>query len=79
MESIKIDDEDYVFKIVIAGNTGVGKSAISRRYFKSSFAESLGFTIGVEFDEKLVIVEDSKIKVQLWDCSGKTTYSAIAK
>ena len=79
MELTADGPEDYVFKIIIAGNTGVGKSAISRRYFKNTFNETLGFTIGVEFDETIIKIRDSNIKVQLWDCSGKASYSTIAK
>mmetsp|Transcript_19459 Transcript_19459/g.19136 ORF Transcript_19459/g.19136 Transcript_19459/m.19136 type:complete len:80 (+) Transcript_19459:18-257(+) len=79
MEIAPAKKEDYVFKIVIAGSSGSGKSAISRRYFQNEFTEALGFTIGVEFDEKVVQIDDSAVKVQLWDCSGKSTYSEIAK
>lgn len=79
MEVAPAKKEDYVFKIIIAGTSGSGKSAISRRYFQNTFSDTIGFTIGVEFDEKVVQIDNSTVRIQLWDCSGKNTYSAIAK
>ena len=81
MESEQIEDQvyDYVFKIVVAGNSGVGKSNIVHRFIRSKFNENSEFTIGVEFDEKIVTVNDKKVKLQLWDASGKKMYLTIAK
>jgi small GTP-binding protein len=77
--SNKQEEFDYLFKISLAGNSGVGKSSINRRYFGKSFLEDTTFTIGVEFDEKVVNIKGTKVKVQFWDCSGKKTYSTIVK
>lgn len=71
-------DYDYLFKITLVGNSGVGKSNIAHRFLKNSFNEASDFTIGVEFDEKIITVRDKKIKVQLWDTSGKKMYMKIA-
>lgn len=70
---------DYVFKIILAGNSGVGKSNIAHRYIKNKFNEASDFTIGVEFDEKFIQIGDKRIKIQLWDTSGKKMYMTIAK
>ena len=77
--SKKNEHFDYLFKVPLAGNSGVGKSSINRRYFGKSFLEDTTFTIGVEFDEIIVDVNGTKVKVQFWDCSGKKTYSTIVK
>ena len=81
MESEELEDQqyDYLFKIVIAGNSGVGKSNIVHRYARNKFNENSDFTIGVEFDEKIVTIKDKRIKLQLWDASGKKMYLTIAK
>ena len=63
----------------MVGNSGVGKSNIAHRYISNKFDDASDFTIGVEFDEKMLNIKDKKVNVQLWDSSGKKMYMTIAK
>lgn len=71
------NDEDYLFKIVLLGDSYVGKSAMITRYFKDSFSLESKNTVGVEFHSKNIIYKEKKIKAQIWDTSGQERYKAI--
>lgn len=58
---------DYVFKIVLTGDSGVGKSNLLSRFTRNEFSLESRSTIGVEFSTKEVQVDGKTIKVQLWD------------
>lgn len=71
------NDEDYLFKIVLLGDSSVGKSAIITRYFKNEFFINSKSTVGVELHSKNIVYKDKKIKAQIWDTSGQERYKAI--
>ncbi len=69
---------DYIFKIVLTGDSGVGKSNLLSRFTRNEFSLESRSTIGVEFSTKEVQVDGKTIKVQIWD-TGKSlllTYSS---
>ncbi|KAI8989307.1 small GTPase rab11-3 [Pilobolus umbonatus] len=68
---------DYLFKIVIIGDSGVGKSNLLLRYTADEFMEDSRSTIGVEFATKSLKIDNSFIKAQIWDTSGQERYKAI--
>lgn len=69
---------DYLFKIVLVGDSGVGKSNILSRFTKNEFSKEEKSTIGVEFATRIVLSEDQKkIKTQIWDTAGQERYRAI--
>ncbi|KAI9282650.1 ras family-domain-containing protein [Sporodiniella umbellata] len=68
---------DYLFKIIIIGDSGVGKSNLLLRYTSNEFLQDSRSTIGVEFATKTIKIENSVIKAQLWDTSGQERYKAI--
>lgn len=61
---------DYIFKIVLTGDSGVGKSNLLSRFTRNEFSLESRSTIGVEFSTKEVQVDGKTIKVQIWD-TGK--------
>ncbi|CAF1555600.1 unnamed protein product [Rotaria sp. Silwood1] len=70
---------DYVFKIVLTGDSGVGKSNLISRFTRNEFSlESLS-TIGVEFSTKEVQVDGKTVKLQIWDTAGQERFMAITK
>ncbi|KAI9476134.1 MAG: putative Rab11, partial [Benjaminiella poitrasii] len=77
MEMLSEDTYDYLFKIVIIGDSGVGKSNLLLRYTSNDFMENSRSTIGVEFATKSIEIENSLIKAQIWDTSGQERYKAI--
>jgi len=73
------DDYDYLFKVVIIGDSGVGKSNIFTRFMRNEFALDSKSTIGVEFSAKNIPVKDRVVKAQVWDTAGQERFQALAK
>ena len=68
IEGIKpqqVEQADYTFKILLIGESGVGKTAILERYCDNVFNESLLSTVGVDFKSKNLQIENKNIKIQL--------------
>ncbi|KAF3333993.1 ras-related protein Rab2BV [Carex littledalei] len=74
----RVDHEyDYLFKIVLIGDSGVGKSNILSRFTRNEFCLESKSTIGVEFATRTVEIEGKTIKAQIWDTAGQERYRAI--
>jgi len=74
----RTDDEyDYLFKVVLIGDSGVGKSNLLSRFTRNEFCLESKSTIGVEFATRTVQVEGKTIKAQIWDTAGQERYRAI--
>lgn len=71
------DEYDFLFKIVLTGDSGVGKSNILGRFTRNEFNLESKSTIGVEFATRTVNVDDKIIKAQIWDTAGQERYRAI--
>ncbi|KAK6132664.1 hypothetical protein DH2020_033616 [Rehmannia glutinosa] len=65
------DDYDYLFKLVLIGDSGVGKSNLLSRFTRNEFSLESKATIGVEFATRSIRVEDKIIKAQIWDTAGQ--------
>ena len=65
---------DYLFKLIIIGNSAVGKSSIMHRITTNEFNEDHEVTIGVDFGSLLVKLEDVVFKVQIWDTAGQESF-----
>jgi Ras-related protein Rab-11A len=69
---------DFLFKVVMIGDSGVGKSNLLMRYTKGEFNPNSKTTIGVEFFTKTIKTQDKKvIKAQIWDTAGQERYKSI--
>lgn len=64
-------DYDYVFKILLIGNSGVGKSSLLMRFADDIFSESFLPTIGVDFKIRTIESSGSIVKLQMWDTAGQ--------
>ena len=71
------DDYEQLYKIIIVGDSGVGKSNILGRYINNEFKQDTKSTVGVEFASKKVTVNDVNIKLQIWDTAGQERYRSI--
>ena len=69
---------DVFMKIVLIGDSGVGKSNLVNRFINGNFNEGLTNTIAVDFFVKDLIINNQLIKVQFWDTAGQEKYRAIA-
>lgn len=68
---------DMIFKVLIIGDSGVGKSNLLLRFIKNEYSESLKSTVGAEFSSKLMTVEQIVVKVQIWDTAGQERYRSM--
>ncbi|KAI3809895.1 hypothetical protein L1987_19498 [Smallanthus sonchifolius] len=66
------DNTDHFFKIILIGDSGVGKSNLLSRFCHNKFTLEFNSTIGVEFTTKTLIVDGKPIMAQIWDTSGHT-------
>ncbi|KAJ4808491.1 Ras-related protein Rab-11A [Rhynchospora pubera] len=71
------DDYDYLFKVVLIGDSGVGKSNLLSRFTRNEFNLESKSTIGVEFATRSLTVEGKVLKAQIWDTAGQERYRAI--
>ncbi|KAJ6416756.1 hypothetical protein OIU84_002600 [Salix udensis] len=65
------DDYDYLFKVVLIGDSGVGKSNLLSRFTRNEFSLESKSTIGVEFATRSLNVDGKVIKAQIWDTAGQ--------
>nr|GME17853.1 ras-related protein YPT3 [Ipomoea batatas] len=78
MAGYRADDEyDFLFKLVLIGDSGVGKSNLLSRFTKNEFNLESKSTIGVEFATKSLTIGGKVIKAQIWDTAGQERYRAI--
>ena len=68
---------DHIFKVVVIGDSGVGKSSLVARYTDDFFEEGMAATIGVDFKVKTVAVAEKKIKLTMWDTAGQERFRTL--
>ena len=73
----KPSNYQYIFKLILIGNSGVGKSCILQRYMKHTFEENYKCTIGVDFLMKSLIINGQTVKLQIWDTAGQEKYKSM--
>ena len=71
------DQYDFIFKLVLIGDSGVGKTNILSRYLTNQFSASTQPTVGVEFGSKIIKKGEKLIKLQIWDTAGQERYKSI--
>ena len=77
---MSIEDEgdyDVLLKLVMIGDSGVGKTNILSRYLTNQFSASTQPTVGVEFGSKIIKKGEKLIKLQIWDTAGQEKYKSI--
>jgi len=71
------EEYDYLYKVVLIGDSGVGKSNLLSRFTRNEFNLETKSTIGVEFATRSIRTEGKTIKAQIWDTAGQERYRAI--
>merc|ERR1711871_705623 len=68
---------DHIFKVLIIGDSGVGKSCILKRYTDNEYEDSFLSTIGVDLRIKNLLKGNNRIKLQIWDTAGQERFQTI--
>lgn len=68
---------DFMFKLLVVGESGVGKTCMLLRFADNSFEENFLSTIGVDFKVKQIVVDNKKVKLQIWDSAGQERFRNI--
>mmetsp|Transcript_43840 Transcript_43840/g.72420 ORF Transcript_43840/g.72420 Transcript_43840/m.72420 type:complete len:204 (+) Transcript_43840:37-648(+) len=68
---------DHLFKLVVVGDSGVGKSALIKRFVSGDFSGDYTATVGVDFGIKTLEVDGKMVKTQLWDTAGQERFRTI--
>ena len=66
-------------KVILLGDTGVGKSSIIRRYYENVFDENMNTTFGSNFIEKIISFKGKKVKLEIWDTAGQEEFRSVTK
>ena len=69
----------YLFKYIIIGDTGVGKSCLLLQFTDKRFRHDHDLTIGVEFGSRMIRIEEKDIKLQIWDTAGQESFRSITR
>lgn len=77
-QKVKPKEIAALYKIIMVGDSGCGKTALLLRFADNIFNEHQGCTIGVDFKMKLVKVDGRTIKMQVWDTAGQERFKSIS-
>merc|ERR1712184_115762 len=69
----------YLFKYIIIGDTGVGKSCLLLQFTDKRFRQQHDLTIGVEFGARTIQINEKNIKLQIWDTAGQESFKSITR
>ncbi|XP_060063030.1 uncharacterized protein LOC132543532 [Ylistrum balloti] len=75
--SIFCSDYNYLFKYLLIGDSGVGKSSLLLRFADDVFSETYIYTIGVDFKIRTVSLDNSTVRLQIWDTAGQERFKTI--
>lgn len=75
----KFNQTDFLFKLIIIGDSAVGKSCLMQRVTTNEFIEDHEVTVGVEFGTLIVKLESQIFKLQIWDTAGQESFKSITK
>lgn len=79
LENKSVTYQDFLFKLIIIGDSAVGKSCMLHRLTNNEFVQDHEVTVGVEFGTLLVKLEQQVFKLQIWDTAGQDSFKSITK
>ena len=69
--------DEYVIKILTLGDTGVGKTSIIQKFVNDKFSQNMLSTIGVDFQSKIIMIDNTKVKLKIWDTTGQERFKTL--
>jgi Ras-related protein Rab-2A len=79
LDAKETQQQDFLFKLIIIGDSAVGKSCLMHRVTTNDFVEDHEVTVGVEFGTLLVKLQEQIFKLQIWDTAGQESFKSITK
>jgi small GTP-binding protein len=70
---------DFSLKVVVVGESGVGKSCLLIRFVRDTFDDDTQSTLGIEFLSKIIQTENRRIQLQLWDTAGQEMFRSVTR
>ncbi|XP_039289430.1 ras-related protein Rab-4B-like [Nilaparvata lugens] len=70
---------DYLFKFLVIGSAGSGKSCLLHQFIENKFKNDSSHTIGVEFGSKIINVAGKSVKLQIWDTAGQERFRSVTR
>ena len=70
---------DVKYKIMVLGESKVGKTSLIKRYTKDQFGGVYLTTVGMDFQDKIIEIEDKKVRLQVWDTAGQERFRNVTK
>ena len=74
-----MSEQEKIYKVIIIGDSGTGKSSIVLRYCNNEFSDSFSATIGVDFKKQYIKVDDKLIRINIWDTAGQERFRSITR
>ena len=65
-------------KLIVVGDSAVGKTSVIQKYVNNQFTDTMISTTGVDFNNKDLVINGQKVKIQIWDTAGQEKYRALA-
>jgi Ras-related protein Rab-1A len=75
--SVKNYDPDFIFKLILVGNSGIGKSSLLLKFCCDNFNDNYTSTIGVDFKVNTIELNNKIIKLQIWDTAGQERFRSV--
>jgi Ras-related protein Rab-10 len=79
LQNTQYERYDHNYKILLLGDSNVGKTSLLHRFIDDTFAPTFVSTVGIDYKTKTLIKDDRKIKLQIWDTAGQERFHAITK
>ncbi|XP_054985500.1 ras-related protein Rab-19-like [Sorex araneus] len=73
------DNFDFVFKVILIGDSGVGKTSVLQHFASGVYSDDQNNTVNMDFILRSLDIDGKKVKMQLWDTAGQERYRAITK
>lgn len=79
MDTRMSEKYQQLMKLIIIGDSGVGKSSLLHRFIEDTFSEDQTQTIGIEYGAKILDINGTKVKLQIWDTAGQERYKSVTR
>ena len=74
-----MNNYDYLMKLIIIGDSAVGKSCLVLQFIENKSRDNHEITIGVQFGAKSITVKDKQLRIQIWDTAGQESFRSITR